>query len=166
MTDSNLIDTKPPEATVDFTRMLEAPRALVWQAWTDPRHLAKWWGPHGFTNPVCQLDVRVGGSIRIHMRGPDGAVYPMSGTFEEIVKQERLVFTAVAEDEAGHPLLRAHTTVTFEAQGARTKLTLHAHGVGIAPVAAQMLAGMQQGWSQSLERLSDLVAEPAREKRG
>jgi uncharacterized protein YndB with AHSA1/START domain len=62
-----------------MTRVLDAPRALVFRAWTDPALMAKWWGPSSFTNPLCELDPRPGGAIRIHMRAPDGTVYPMTG---------------------------------------------------------------------------------------
>jgi len=120
---------------------------------TDPKHMAQWWGPHGFTNPVCEMDARVGGAILIHMRAPDGTVHPMTGTFREIVEGERIVFTAVAEDHAGNPLLEALTTVIFEEQGGKTKLTVQASAVGLAPVAPQMLAGMEAAgrkpWSVS-----------------
>ena len=141
-----------------ITRVFDAPRELVFKAWIDPKQMAQWWGPQGFTNPVCELDPRPGGAIRIHMRAPDGVVHPMTGTFSEIVAPERLVFMAVAEDQVGKPLLEALTTVTFEEQGGKTKLTVHASAVGIAPIAAQMLAGMEAGWTQSLERLAALVA--------
>ena len=66
-----------PKRVLIFKRALDAPRKLVWQAWTDSTPLAQWWGPRGFTNPVCELDVRAGGAIRVDMRGPDGAVYPI-----------------------------------------------------------------------------------------
>jgi len=143
---------------VAITRVFDAPRSLVFKMWTDPKHMAQWWGPHGFTNPVCKLDARPGGAILIHMRGPDGIVYPMTGVFREIVEPERLVFTAVAEDLQGNPLLEALTTVTFVEQGGKTKLTVHAKAIGLAPEAPQMLAGMEAGWTQSLERLAELVA--------
>ncbi|MPZ37464.1 MAG: SRPBCC domain-containing protein [Rhizobiales bacterium] len=150
-----------PEATtcrdVSLTRIFDAPIQLVWMAWTDPGHMAQWWGPKGFTNPVCEIGVRQGGAIRIHMRAPDGAVYPMTGTFEEISPPERLVFTSVARDDEGNPLLEARTTVAFEDVGGKTKVTIHSSAVGIAPVAPQMLAGMEMGWTQSLEKLADLV---------
>ena len=120
--------------------------------------MAQWWGPKGFTNPVCEMDARPGGAIRIHMRGPDGVEHPMTGIFSEIVKPKRLVFTAVARDKEGNPLLEALTTVTFAEQGGKTKLTVQASAVGIASVAPQMLEGMEAGWTQSLEKLSDLVA--------
>ena len=153
-----------PTATreVTLTRIYDAPRSLVFRMWTDPVHMAQWWGPKLFTNPVCELDVRPGGKIWIVMRGPKGTDFdqdfPMSGTFHEVVEPERLVFTAIAEDKDGNPLLEAHTTVTFEDQGGKTKLTVQANAVGLAPVAPQMLAGMEAGWSQSLEKLADLVA--------
>ena len=105
------------------------------------------------------MDVRVGGAIRIDMRGPDGTVYPMTGTFREVAAPERLVFVATPIDRDGNVLLESVTTVTFEAIGQRTNLTVHAAAVGLAPVAARMLAGMEAGWSQSLERLAARVAE-------
>jgi uncharacterized protein YndB with AHSA1/START domain len=148
----------PAQRELTLTRVFDAPRSLVFKLWTEPEHMAQWWGPKGFTNPVCELDARPGGAIRIHMRAPDGTLHPMSGTFREVVAPERLVFTAVAEDLEGHPLLEALTTVTFAAHGGKTTVTVHAKAVGIAPIAAQMLDGMQAGWTQSLERLAALLA--------
>lgn len=147
----------PMTRDVVITRVFDAPRALVWKAWTDPERLARWWGPHGFTNPVCELDPRPGGALWIVMCGPDGTAYPMSGTIREIVEPERLVFTAVAEDTDGHALLEALTTVTFVEEGGRTTLTVTARAIGLAPVAARMLEGMEAGWTQSLERLGRLL---------
>ncbi len=153
----------PNERTVTIARVFDAPRDLVWRMWTEPEHMAQWWGPKTFANPVCELDVRPGGRIWIVMRGPKGSAYdddfPMSGTFHEVVKPSRLVFTAIAEDKQGHPLLRAHTTVTFDVHGDQTRLTVHAKAVGLAPVAPQMLAGMDAGWRQSLEKLAELAKQ-------
>src|SRR5439155_12002397 len=101
------------ERELTLTRVFDAPRSTVFKLWTDPKHMARWWGPHGFTNPRCELDARPGGKIHIDMRAPDGTVYPMTGTFREVVEPERLVFMAVAEDHAGTPLLESLTTVTF-----------------------------------------------------
>src|SRR5215471_5530713 len=89
------------KATVTLIRVFDAPRALVWKAWTDPKMMAQWFGPRGFTNPICELDVRIGGSLRIVMRGPDGTDYPMKGKFREITPPERLVFTNIAIDKDG-----------------------------------------------------------------
>jgi uncharacterized protein YndB with AHSA1/START domain len=148
----------PMHREVTLVRVFDAPRDLVWKAWTDAKHLAEWWGPRGFTNPVCEWSARLGGKILVHMRGPDGTVYPMTGTFREVDPPQRLVFLAVAEDHKGKRLLESLTTVTFEAQGAKTKLTVHAKAVGLVPIAAQMLAGMQQGWSESLDKLAERLA--------
>jgi uncharacterized protein YndB with AHSA1/START domain/DNA-binding transcriptional ArsR family regulator len=141
-----------------LTRVFDAPRRLVFKAWTDPKHVAKWWGPHGFTNPVCKLDVRPGGQIRIDMRGPDGTVYPMSGVYQEVVEPERLVFTSAALDERGKPLFEVLTTVTFTEQGGKTTQTLRARVVSRADKGDPYLAGMEAGWTQSLERLKEYLS--------
>jgi uncharacterized protein YndB with AHSA1/START domain len=140
-----------------ITRVFDAPREVVFKAWTDPERLKRWWGPKGFTNPVCEVDLRPGGAIRIHMRGPDGTVYPMTGIFQEIVEPERLVFTSSALDKNGNPLFEVLTTVTFLEQSGKTKLTLRASVTKATAEAAPYLAGMEQGWSQSLDRLAQEV---------
>jgi uncharacterized protein YndB with AHSA1/START domain len=152
---------EPPLArNILVTRVFDADPALVFRMWTEPEHMARWWGPKGFTNPVCDLDVRPGGAIRIHMRAPSGLVYPLTGTFREVVPPERLVFTALAEDPHGNPLLDEVNTVTFAAEGGKTRVTVHARAVGLAPAAQPVLAGMETSWRQSLERLA-VVATPA-----
>lgn len=147
------------EVEVVLTRVFDAPRALVFRIWTEPQHLAKWWGPRDFTNPVCELDVRVGGKILIHMHAPDGTVYPMTGTFREIVVPERLVIAAIVEDRKGHALLEGLITVTFEDEGDKTRLTVREKAVALAPAAGPMLARMETGWAQSLFRLQTAVAK-------
>jgi len=147
---------------VAFTRVFDAPRRLVFKVWTDPEHLAQWWGPHGFTNPRCELDARTGGAIRIDMRGPDGRTYPMTGTYQEIVEPERLVFTSVALDKAGNPLFEVLNTVTFADHGGKTTLTLQARVVKATAMAPQYLQGMEVGWTQSLERLDAYLAKAFR----
>jgi uncharacterized protein YndB with AHSA1/START domain len=141
-----------------LTRVFDGPRELVFRVWTDPAHLAQWWGPKGFTNPVCEVDARPGGAIRIHMRGPDGTVYPMTGVYQEIVAPERLVFSSSAPDNAGKPLFEVLTTVTFAERAGKTTLTLQARVTKSTPAAAPHLAGMTEGWTQSLERLVAYVA--------
>jgi uncharacterized protein YndB with AHSA1/START domain len=153
-----------PQRQLEITRVLDAPRALVFAAWTDPKHMARWWGPKCFINPVCEVDARPGGALRIVMRGPDGAEHPMRGAFREVVEPERLVFVATPEDVAGKPLAETLTTVTFaDFDGGKTKLTLHTRAVGLAPVAAQMLEGMEAGWTQTINRLVELVKTIDRE---
>ena len=141
-----------------LTRVFDAPRELVFQAWTDRDRLQRWWGPKDFTNPVCEIDPRPGWSMRIHMRAPDGVVYPMTGTFLEIEEPQRLVFLSGALNQDGDEMFRILNTVTFEAQGDKTKLTLRARVIMTTAVAPQFLAGMEIGWSLSLDRLSAEVA--------
>ena len=141
-----------------ITQVLDAPREVVFKAWIDPKQMAKWWGPKGFTNPVCEMDVRPGGALRIVMRGPGRVDHPMTGVFCVIVEPERLVFTAVARDKQDNPLLESLTTVAFAKHGGKTKLTVQASAVGLAPVAPQMLEGREAGWTQSLERLANHVS--------
>lgn len=139
-------------------RTVDALPEQVFALWTDADRLARWWGPHGFTNPVCVADARPGGALRIHMRAPDGTVHPMTGVFRELAAPERIVFTSIAEDGHGRPLLQAITTVTFAAEGHRTRLVVHTTAVATTPAAAPMIAGMEAGWTQSLERLDALAA--------
>ena len=141
-----------------ITRVFDAPRSLVFAAWTDSKHLAQWWGPRDFTNPRCEVDARPGGIIRIDMCGPDGTIYPMTGTFDEIVEPERIVMTNVAiADDAGNPLLEVRNTITFVEANGKTALTMTAHVIKATPEAAFALDGMEEGWKQTLERLADFV---------
>jgi len=146
------------EGTVALTRVFDAPRVLVWQAWTDPVMLAQWFGPRGFTASVPELNVRVGGALRIVMHGPDGNDYPMKGVFREVVAPERLVFSNIAIDKDGNHLLEGETTVTLTESGGKTTLTLQTYAVGLVPYAPSMLAGMEAGWTQSIDKLEALVA--------
>jgi len=159
MTTSNNETTKSGQREVVFTRILDAPRELVFKAWTDPKQMAQWWGPRYFTNPVCEMDVRPGGAILIHMRAPDGVVYPMKGVFHEVVEPERLVFTSSAlEDDEGNPQMEDLTTVTFEEADGKTRLTVRAVVTKAEPAAAGALEGMEEGWSQSLDRLTEFLS--------
>jgi uncharacterized protein YndB with AHSA1/START domain len=165
MAASSQIAASAMEKEITITRVFDAPRDLVFRAWTEEKHMQNWFGPKYFTNPVCEMDVRVGGKWRIVMRGPDGTDYPCGGVYREIIEPERLVFTNIATDYQGNPLLDGLTTVTFEEQGRKTKLTLHARAIGLVPYAPQMLAGMEEGWGQSLAALEELVAPHSRADR-
>lgn len=105
-----------------FTREFEAPRELVFKAGTDPKHLAQCWGPKGFTNPVCECDVRPGAKIYDVMRAPDEADHPMGCEFREIVAPERLVFACGALDEKGKMLFELLHEATFAEEKGKTKL--------------------------------------------
>ena len=145
------------------TRVFDAPRELVFKAWTDPKIVAQWWGPHRFTNPVCELDPRPGGAIRIHMHGPDGTVYPMTGVYQEVVEPERIVFTSAALDASGNAMFEVLTTVTFAEEGGKTKQILRTRVIKSTAEAAPYLAGMEAGWTQSLERLTAYLATHSKE---
>lgn len=146
--------TESTQQEVVITRTFDAPRELVFDAWTDPQHLQQWWGPHGFDNPRCEVDPRPGGTMLIHMRGPDGQIYPEKATFQEVVRPERLVFLDTAfDDENGVPLLQVLTTVTFDDLGGKTALTLRAQVLKASPEVMEALAGMEQGWSESFDKL-------------
>jgi uncharacterized protein YndB with AHSA1/START domain len=154
---AHLPQIDPNRRELTIRRTFAAPRALVWQAWTDPKQLAKWWGPHGFTNPVCEIDLRPGGAIHIVMRAGDGTDYPMRGEFREIVPPERLVFTNYPVDDEGRQLIDGLTTVTFVEHEGTTEMTLQTRATGLSPIAINMIAGMAAGWGQSIERLAALV---------
>jgi uncharacterized protein YndB with AHSA1/START domain len=153
--------TDAAERELVLTRIVDAPRELVFRMWTDPVHLAKWWGPRDFTNPVCEIDFRPGGALRIVMRAPDGTNYPMGGNFREIVAPERLVFSNCALDRDGNVLLDGLTTVTFAEQGGKTKLTVQTRATALVPAAARYLEGMQAGWEQTLDGLEQHAQETA-----
>jgi uncharacterized protein YndB with AHSA1/START domain len=146
------------EREIEITRVFDAPRELVYQAFTDPEHMVQWWGPSVFTNHSCKLDVRPGGAWQIVMRSPDGTDFRCQGVYSEVVKPERLVFTNDAVDKNGQPLLKGFTTVQFADQGGKTKLTLRTRAVGLVDYAPQMLRGMEPGWSQSLDNLAKHLA--------
>ncbi|HKF30239.1 MAG TPA: SRPBCC domain-containing protein [Candidatus Binataceae bacterium] len=146
------------ERKLKITRVFDAPQRVVFKAWIDPEQLARWWGPRGFTNPLCEVDARPGGTIRIIMRAPDGVSHEMRGVFREINEPERLVFTNRAIGPKGELLLEGLTTVSFSDHEGKTTLTLDTSAVAMLPEANAMLNGMNDGWNQSLERLTMVLA--------
>jgi len=145
--------------TLTLTRMLDAPRELVFKAWTDPKHFQRWWGPKGSDNGETRLDPRLGGNIFIQMRGP-GFDHPMGGTFREIDPPRRLVYTATAfDDGAGNFKLENLQTVTFEDVGGKTKLTVHIVVLRASPDLIPALDRMEEGFGGSLDRLADLLTK-------
>jgi uncharacterized protein YndB with AHSA1/START domain len=139
-----------------IVRVFDAPRALVWKAWTDSRLLAQWFGPKGFTNPVCEVDARVGGTMRITMQSPDGTHYPMVAVYDEVVEPERLVWTTeVVHDGNVRFVIRQITT--FAEHDRKTEATLHAFILRATPESDDALGGMETGWSMSLDKLEALL---------
>ena len=153
-----MADAAKPDMTI--VRVFDAPRRLVWEAWTQPRHLAQWFGPQGFTNPVCEADVRPGGIMRITMQGPDGTQYPMEAVFQEVVQPERLVWDTSVE-HAGNVSFDIHQVITFAERNGKTEVTLVAYVTRATPESAGALGGMEIGWSQSLDKLAELLPHVA-----
>ena len=143
---------------MSLTRRVSAPPEIVFEVWIDAKHLAEWWGPKGFTTPVCKADARVGGAILIHMRAPDGVVHPMTGRFLEIDRPHRLVFETAAIDGTGSPMFEVLNTVMFTGVDGGTEISLVARVTSTTPSAPRYLSGMSQGWTQTLDRLGAYVA--------
>ena len=152
---NNNIAEKPALRELLITRAFRAPCERVFRAWTDPVRVAEWWGPKGFTNPMVDVDARPGGVIRIGMRGPDGIMYPVQGVFLEVFEPQQLMFTTSAiEGKDGVPQLETLNTAAFAPRGAGTELTLRVVIIKHGPGTDDGLAGMEEGWTQSLDRLA------------
>jgi uncharacterized protein YndB with AHSA1/START domain len=152
--------TEVPMA-LELRRVVAAPREMVWKAWTDPKQLAQWWGPKDFTNPVCEVDVRAGGAILIHMRAPDGVTYPMSGEYLEVKPPELLVFTAAALDSDGRPVFVNRNAVVFRETAGGTEIAVSVKVMSTTPAAMQPLKGMTQGWNMTLDRMETFLQTSA-----
>ncbi len=149
------IDTSDRE--ISATRIFDAPRDLVWRAWTDPKQIVQWWGPNGFTTTTYEMDVRPGGIWRLVMHGPDGRDYHNRITFLEVVEPERLVFKHGGGEDV-EPVNHT-TTVTFEALGRKTKLSMRM--LFESPEARRFVAekyGAVDGLDQTLGRLGEFVS--------
>jgi uncharacterized protein YndB with AHSA1/START domain len=154
------IDLERDPRAIVGTREFDAPRALVFSAWTDPKHLAQWWGPFGFTTTTSSFDFRPGGHWRFVMHGPDGRDYQNRVTFEEIVPPERIVYRHGGGDDVEPVQFR--TTVVLEDLGGRTRVTWR----GEFPSAAERNRvikehGADKGLAETLARLGDYVAATA-----
>ena len=148
---------------VFISRLFDAPRELVWQAWTNPRHFKLWWGPKDYTCPFCEMDFRVGGKYLNCMRSPEGKDYWSTGVYREIIPMERLVFTDCFADEQGNVVPATYyglgadfpiemlVIVTLEDQDGKTKLTLRHIDLPTGPDRE----GAQLGWSQSFDKLAE-----------
>jgi uncharacterized protein YndB with AHSA1/START domain len=156
--------TKPNQnkKELTITRIFDAPRELVWKAWTEPERFKRWWGPKDFTAPFCTIDLRVGGVYLNCMRWPDGKDYWSTGVYREIVPMERIVYTDSFADEKGNVVPATHygmsadiplemlVTVTFEEQKGKTKMTLR--HVGLPPGTHSDMANA--GWNESFDKLA------------
>ncbi len=155
------------ERELIITWIFDAPRELVWKAWTDPERVKRWWGPKGFTSPVYKIDLRVSGVYLNCMRSPDGQDYWGTGVYREIVEPERIVYTDSFSDAEGNLVpasnygmsgdwpLELLVTVTFEEHEGKTKMTLQ--HVGIPAGENRDLA--KAGWNESFDKLAEYLAK-------
>jgi len=151
----------PADRTLIVSRVFDAPRELVYRAWTDPKEFGKWFPPLGFSAARCELDVRPGGALRIDMKGGDdagefaGVVFPGKGVYREVLPNERLSFTFEGEDAATQPQLLM--TVVFEDEGRKTKLTIYQVAKTVADYEELLKIGATEGLGQSLDKLAALL---------
>jgi uncharacterized protein YndB with AHSA1/START domain len=144
--------------TVTLTRTFQAPAELVFDCFTQAEHLAKWWGPHGFSAPNTRTDPRAGGTLFIDMQGPGLYDNPSVGEFLEFDRPKRLAFTISAfRQPDGSYDLTNHNTITFSEKDGRTTIVLTTVVQKASVALSGALAGMKAGWGQSLEKLGDLV---------
>jgi uncharacterized protein YndB with AHSA1/START domain len=156
-------DTAPTSSAWELviSRAFDAPRALVFAAWTDPARLVRWWGPKGFRTPSCKMDVREGGAFRICMRSPEGTDHWVQGVFREVVKPERLAFTWAWEDEDGKPKHETVVRVDFTEQGGKTRLRMQQGAFESATARDQH----ESGWGSALDCLDEYLHELADDRR-
>jgi uncharacterized protein YndB with AHSA1/START domain len=164
MAAKNSIDLDTDPCSIIGDRLLDAPRELVFLAFTDPEHLAQWWGPNGFTTTTHSFDFQPGGVWRFVMHGPDGRDYQNRITYEEIVPPERIVYRHDGGEDV-EPVQFSQTLTFQDLGGGRTRLTWH----GRFPTAEERARvvkeyGADKGLSQTMARLVDYVAAMATEK--
>jgi uncharacterized protein YndB with AHSA1/START domain len=158
------------EDAVTIERIFDAAVDLIWQMWTQPEHFKKWYGPQGFSVPVAEMDLRVGGKRLICMASPDGSMKMWTtGEFTEIVPNERLVYTESPSDEHGHMVSPAamgmpdgypaltEVTVLFEEIGDRTRMVMTHAGVPAG-------SGADAGWEQAFDKLANYIKDALNDK--
>jgi uncharacterized protein YndB with AHSA1/START domain len=164
------ITAEPVKQEIVITRVFDAPRELVWKAWTEPERMMRWWSPKGWTMPSCKLDVRVGGKYLFCHRTPEGEDVWVTGIYREIAPLERIVFTLCFADEHGNVVPASHygvpasyyekdadvpqemlVTVTLEDRGGKTKVTAVQSGLP----SRKFSAGATQGWNESFDKLAE-----------
>lgn len=155
---------------IKIERVFDAPREKVWDAWTNPEIIKKWWGPEGFTCPYVKIDLRVGGIYTYGMKGPEGSEWDRdmysSGLFKEIIPHEKIVVTDYFSDKEGNKIEPSkegqstdfpdemNATILFEDLGSnRTKLTIiYPQPENEAQFEAMIKSGMKEGWMSSLDK--------------
>jgi uncharacterized protein YndB with AHSA1/START domain len=155
MTTKNYTISTPSDREIVFTRVFDAPRELVYKAYTDPELVPKWWGQRGSTTIVDTMDVRPGGKWRYIQRSPDGAEYAFSGEYREVVPPERLVYTFEFEPMPGHVTV---DVITLEEVDGKTTLTNTSYYDSVEDRDGMLSSGMEAGAAESMDRLAELLA--------
>src|SRR3984893_9894403 len=145
--------TMPTERQIVLTRVFDAPRSLVFDAFTKPELLKRWFGPRGWSLAVCEVDLKVGGTFRFVMRGPDGKEMGMRGVYREIVPPERSVHTESYDDYPGE----SQVTAVFVEQGGKTTLTATVLFPSQEVRDAVIKSGMEHGAAESYDKLAGLL---------
>ena len=152
----------PDDRRLELEREFDAPRELVWMAFADPYHLSQWWGPKGYTNPVCEIDLRVGGKWHNVMRAPDGKELPTDSVFIEVTPPERIVYRNAAADPkifGDNPPPSFVRVITLHDIGnGRTRLTLNAYFDTADQKDAVVRRGFREGTEQSFDKLAAHLA--------
>jgi uncharacterized protein YndB with AHSA1/START domain len=148
------VETATAQRELVITRIFDAPRQLVFKAWTEPEHLARWWGPAGFSIICFNGEVRPGGAWCRTMRSPEGIVFRKHGIYRNIAPAERLVFTYVSDDAEGNPGPETLVTVTFADLDGRTRVTLRQ--TPFESAAAR--DAHEAGWTSCLGRFAEYLA--------
>lgn len=148
--------TTPSDRELVLTREFDAPARLVFEAWTTPAHVLRWWACPTLEMPVCEIDLRVGGTYRFVTRSSDGQEYPICGEYREIVAPERLVYTQFFDREpyASHKTI---ITVTFVEQHGKTLLTSASLYPSAAARDGHLATGMASGLSEAMDRIASIV---------
>jgi uncharacterized protein YndB with AHSA1/START domain len=166
MADASNAPTSSAQQELVIERVFDAPRELVWRAWTEPEQVMRWWGPKGYTSPAAEIDLRVGGKYLWCMRSPEGQDLWSTGVYREIVPLERIVCTNSFSDEKGNVVPASHYgiggdwpqeilgTVTFEDVGGKTRMTLRNEGLP----AGEMSDGANAGWNEAFDKLAEVLA--------
>ena len=149
--------TTPPAFELELTRTIDAPRARVYEAWTDPQQMAQWFAPKPFALIVRAMDVRSGGRFSMAMRAPDGTEHAFSGVYRELVPPAKLSWTG---EFANGPADQLSTVVTFEAQGQQTKVHARQTFRVMTPETEYAAQGARQGWTMTLDQLAAFCAAP------
>lgn len=146
--------TTPWDREIVMTRVFDAPRELVFEALSKPEHMKEWWGPRGFTMPVCEMDFRPGGAYRFVQNGPDGAEYAFRGEFREIVPPERISWTFEFE---GMPGQVSVDTMTLTEEDGKTTITSTSVFDSVEQRDGMLQSGMETGAAESYDRLAELL---------